>query len=375
MGNSERLIALDSFRGTAIAAMIVVNTVSAAEPDVYPALLHAAWNGCTLADLVFPSFLFIVGGAMAFSLAKYQSGAKPIQRAYWHVLRRAAILFLLGVLLNGFWQYDLGTIRILGVLQRISLTYLLAAMMVLHLSRKQQWGVAIAILVGYWLAMMWIPVPGYGAGVLTVDGNLDAYIDRMVIPTAHLYPYDGFHSEGDPEGVLSTLPAVVSVLAGYFTADWIRRQPVRSRTTVILVWVSILCFLISLVWDGVFPINKKLWTSSYVVYTTGWALALLALYYELIEVRRKRGWSKPLEVLGVNAIALFVASVLLITVLVNVGVVSGQKDLTLYDWIDDRFFASWAGNLNGSLLFAIATLLGWWAIAYLCYRQKWLLKI
>lgn len=375
-----RLTSLDVFRGITIAGMILVNMASIAEPNVYPPLLHANWHGWTPTDLVFPFFLFIVGVAMSFSLSKYTNDKKPTASVYWRILRRAAILFAIGLLLNGFWNkgiwtFDLGSIRIMGVLQRISLTYLLASLAVLKLPQKGQWILAGILLLGYWLVMMYVPVPGYGAGVLTREGNFAAYIDRLIIPKAHLYKGDGFNNLGDPEGLFSTLPAVVSVLAGYFTGDWIRRQSVKSRVTIGLVLFGIGCLIIGSAWGWVFPINKKLWTSSYVVFTTGWALLLLAACYELIEVRKVRRWDKPFEVMGLNAISIFVASVLLIKILVRTTIGAGDKAPSTYNWIYQNVFASWLGAVNGSLFFAIATVLLWLTVAYGMYRRSLFIKV
>lgn len=375
-----RLTSLDVFRGITIAGMILVNMASIAEPNVYPPLLHANWHGWTPTDLVFPFFLFIVGVAMSFSLSKYTNDKKPTASVYWRILRRAAILFAIGLLLNGFWNkgiwtFDLGSIRIMGVLQRISLTYLLASLAVLKLPQKGQWILAGILLLGYWLVMMYVPVPGHGAGVLTREGNFAAYIDRWIIPKAHLYKGDGFNNLGDPEGLFSTLPAVVSVLAGYFTGDWIRRQSVKSRVTIGLVLFGIGCLIIGSAWGWVFPINKKLWTSSYVVFTTGWALLLLAACYELIEVRKVRRWDKPFEVMGLNAISIFVASVLLIKILVRTTIGAGDKAPSTYNWIYQNVFASWFGAVNGSLFFAIATVLLWLTVAYGMYRRSLFIKV
>lgn len=369
-----RLTSLDVFRGITIAGMILVNMASLAGDNAYPPLLHADWHGCTPTDLIFPFFLFIVGVAMTFSFSKYTGDRKPPASVYWRIVRRAAILFGLGLLLNGFWQYDLSTIRFMGVLQRISLTYLLASVAVLNLPRKGQWILFGVLLIGYWLMMMYVPVPGYGAGVLTRDGNFGAYVDRLIIPSAHLYKGDGFKNLGDPEGLFSTIPAVVSVLAGYFAGQWLRDNPVKSRTSIGLVLFGIGCLIIGWLWGWEFPLNKKLWTSSYVVFTTGWALLLLAACYELIEVRRQR-WGKPFEVMGLNAIAIFVASVLLIKIVVKTKVGSGENAPSTYDWIYNNLFASWAGTFNGSLLLAIATVLLWLAIAYAMYRQRWFVKV
>lgn len=369
-----RLTSLDVFRGVTIAGMILVNMAGVAD-QVYPVLDHAHWNGCTPTDLVFPFFLFIVGVAIAFSLGKYTEGSRPSPNIYWRIGRRVCLLFALGLLLNGFFTYDFSTIRIMGVLQRISLAYLFAALIVLNIPRKGQWILAVLILIGYWLVMSYLPVPGYGAGILTREGNLGAYVDRLVVGTAHLYQPDSYNFMGDPEGLLSTLPAVVTVLSGYFTGEWIRKQPIHSRTSLGMLLVGIGCLVAGLMWGWTFPINKKLWTSSYVLFTTGWALLLLAACYELTEVRKLRRWGWPFEVMGLNAIFAFVASVLLIKILVKTHVGTGDKAPSTYTWIYEHFFASWAGALNGSLLFAIVMVLFWWMILYGMYRRSWFIKI
>lgn len=374
----KRLTSLDVFRGITITGMILVNMAGVAD-QVYPPLLHADWNGCTPTDLVFPFFLFIIGVAIAFSFSKYKENKLTLGLGHTvplgRILRRSAILFALGLLLNGFWNYNWSTIRIMGVLQRISLAYLLATLVILKLPRKGQWAIALLLLLGYWLAMSFIPVPGYGVGNLSRDGNLGAYLDRLIIGTAHLYKGDNFNSMGDPEGLFSTLPAVVSVLLGYFTGDWLRKQPVNSRTSMDLVLVGLSGLVIGEVWGFWFPINKKLWTSSYVVFTAGWALLLLAACYELIEVRGLRRWGKPFEIMGLNAIFAFVASVLMIKTLVKTHIGTGEKAPTTYTWIYEHVFVPWAGAMNGSLFFAMVTVLFWWVVLYGMYRQRWFVKI
>ncbi|MBD2179656.1 DUF1624 domain-containing protein [Planktothrix sp. FACHB-1355] len=366
-----RLISLDVFRGIAIAGMILVNMAGVAD-KVYPFLEHADWNGCTFADLVFPFFLFIVGVAMAFSLSKYTKTKHPTASVYRRIITRSLILFLLGLLLNGFWNYDLSNIRIMGVLQRISLAYLLAAIAILNLPRKAIWALILLILIGYWAAMIYIPVPDYGAGVLTREGNFGAYVDRLIIPAAHLYKGDNFNSMGDPEGLFSTLPAVATTLVGYLTGKWLRDEPITTRTSINLALIGIICLVLGWDWGFFFPINKKLWTSSYVLYSVGAAMLLLAACYELIEIRELRRWGKPFEVLGLNAIFIFVASVLAIKIMVKTHIGTGDNAPTTYNWIYEHLFG---GGMNGSLLFATVTLLFWLAIAYLMYWRRWFIKV
>ncbi|HBE20110.1 MAG TPA: DUF5009 domain-containing protein [Cyanobacteria bacterium UBA11149] len=374
MTKNNRLTSLDAFRGITMAGMILVNMAGVADA-VYPALSHADWNGCTLADLVFPFFLFIIGVAMAFSLKKYTEGNTATPTVYWRIFRRCGILFALGLFLNGFWTYDWSNIRIMGVLQRISVAYFLATIAVLNLPRKGQWILAASLLIGYWVAMLFIPVPDFGAGNLTREGNFGAYIDRIIIPTAHLYKGDNFKSMGDPEGLFSTIPAVVTVLLGYFTGEWLRQQPIKSRTSMDMVLWGLSGLVVGQIWDFWFPLNKKIWTSSYTLFTAGWALLLLAACFEIIEVRKRREWGKPFEIMGVNAIAIFVMSVLMIKLMVKTNIGSGENAPTTYNWIYEHIFASWAGAMNGSFLFAVVTLLLWWVVGYGMSRLGWFVKV
>lgn len=377
---SQRLASLDVFRGIAIASMILVNNPGSWN-HIYPLLKHAQWHGCTPTDLVFPFFLFIVGVAMAFSFAKYTPENRPNHTVYCRIIRRGLVLFSLGLLLTLFTMFldlwlkgipaDFSTMRIMGVLQRISLAYAIAAVVVLNFSRKWLWIFAGMLLLGYWGVMQLIPVPGYGAGNLSGEGNFAAYIDRIILGTQHLYKGGPF----DPEGLFSTIPAVVTVLAGYFTGAWLGKQQVKSSTSINLVIFGLVCLIIGRLWGFVFPLNKPLWTSSYVVYTAGWALLVLAVCYELVEVRGLKRLGLPLEVMGLNAIFLFIGSGLFARVLIKTTIGSGKNALATKTWIYKHLFSSWAGNMNGSLLFAIATILFWWLILYGMYRRRWFLKI
>ncbi|MFM7559809.1 acyltransferase family protein [Cylindrospermopsis raciborskii] len=374
-----RLISLDVFRGLTIAMMIIAN-MAGVVPDVYPFLSHAPWNGCTPTDLVFPFFLFIVGVAMSFSLSKYSLESKLNNLVYFNLCRRVVILFTLGLLLNGFWNqgvgsFDLQSLRLMGVLQRIGLAYLFASLIVLKLPEKTQWALAGILLIFYWLTMMYIPVPDYGAGMLTQEGNFGAFIDRLIIAKPHLYAGDGFNFRGDPEGLFSTIPAVVNVLFGYFAGQWMRKSTINSHTSMDLVLWGLCSLVVGMIWDGLFPINKKLWTSSYVLFSTGWGLVFLAACYDLIEVRKIKRWSKGFEIIGLNAIALFVASVLLIKVTVKLKIGEGDNAISVYNWIYRNLFASWVGNTNGSFLFALATLSLWYGLAFFMYRQRWFIKV
>ena len=403
-----RLKSLDVFRGIAIASMILVNNPGSWE-QVYPPLEHAEWHGCTPTDLVFPFFLFIVGCAMSFSLSKYTQTAKksgapksqlleteaqknadkkpascfllPASNIYWRIARRAAILFILGlllntssialdVLLNSAPVENLGKIRIMGVLQRIGLAYFISAIAILNLSPRNQKLLAVAVLLGYWGALTVFAVGGYTAGPLTPEGNLGGYVDRLILGSQHLYKGGPF----DPEGLLSTLPAVVTVLTGYFTGEWLRVQQIKTRTSLNLAIWGFRCVVIGRLWGFLFPLNKQLWTSSYVVFTAGWALLLLAACYETIEVRDWK-WGRPFEIMGVNAIFLFVASGIVARILLKTHIGTGANAATTYTWIYENWFVPWAGPLNGSLAFAVTAVLFWWLILYGMYRRGWQMRI
>ena len=379
-----RLVSVDVCRGIAIASMILVNNPGSWS-YIYPPLEHAKWHGCTPTDLIFPFFLFIVGVAMPFSFAKYARENtpenRPTRQVYLRIIRRGLVLFALGLFLTLFTFFldftlkgipiDLSKIRIMGVLQRISLTYVIAAFVVLQLSQRGLWIFSGILLLGYWVAMQLIPVPGFGAGNLSAEGNFAGYIDRMILGSQHLYQSGPF----DPEGLFSTIPALVTVLIGYFTGSWLQKQQVKTRTSVNLVIWGLGCLIIGILWGFVFPINKSLWTSSYVVYTAGWALLVLALCYEVVEVRGLKKWGFPWEVMGLNAIFLFVGSGVVGRILVKTSVGSGKDAVATKTWIYDNLFSAWAGNMNGSLLFAITNLLLWWLVLYFMYRRRWFLKI
>lgn len=360
---ADRLASLDAFRGFTIGGMILVNNPGT-WAAIYPPLAHAEWHGWTPTDLIFPFFLFIVGVAMAFSLparASRDSTAGVLARA----ARRSAVIFALGLLLNAFPRFDLAELRVAGVLQRIAVVYLAAAALYLATSRRTRAWITAALLVGYWALLTLVPVPGVGAPNLTPEGSFAAWLDRLLLPGTM------WQGTWDPEGLASTLPAIATALAGIFTGEWLRSGRERAEIAVGMFAAGWLAILAGLAWDLAFPINKNLWTSSYVLFTAGAALEGLALCYWLIDVRGRRAWAKPALVLGVNPLALYVLSSLGASTLAATAV----GDTSLKGWLFENLFAPWAPPRAASLAFAIAYLALWLAVGWWLWRRRIFIKV
>lgn len=331
-----------------MAAMVLVNNPGTWRA-VYAPLQHADWNGLTPTDVIFPFFLFIVGVAIALS--------RPTPG---RIVRRAAIIFTLGLVLNGLPSFDWATIRIPGVLQRIAVCYLVAAFLFLTTRLRTQALVTAALLLGYWVAMTLVPVPGHGAGDLGPEGNLAAWLDRAVLGP-HVLRLTRVY---DPEGILSTVPAVATTLLGVLTGQWLTNARARSVTVVGMVLAGAVACLVGVVWGLVFPVNKALWTSSYAMLTAGLALLVFAACYAAIELRGWRRWAAPFVVLGVNALLLFFLSTLVARVLTLIHVDGATLQRTIFD----RVFAPWASPIDASLAYAVAYVLAWWVVMWLLFR-------
>ena len=365
-----RLMSLDVFRGMTIAGMILVNNPGT-WAAIYPPLAHAEWHGWTHTDLIFPFFLFIAGVSMAFSFAaRERSGARK-NDLLRHTLRRAGIIFLIGFLLAITPYFNFGAVRIMGVLQRIALCYAVGGMIYLYASKKNRAIIIGAALVGYWAMMTFIPVPGYGAGNLTPEGNLAAYIDRALM-AGHLWK-----PMWDPEGLLSTIPAICTTLIGTFIGEWLMMKATWQNKVKVLAIGGLVAMVIGTALHELFPINKGLWTSSYVVFTAGYAMVVLAACYWLIDVKKWRAWSKPFLVFGMNAIMLFTASGWLSK---NMGIFRVQLPSGrmggVNAWIYQTIFVPLASDpRNSSLAFAVAYVLFWLAIAWWLYQKKIFVKV
>jgi predicted acyltransferase len=434
----QRLVSLDVFRGITIAAMILVNNPGTS--PVYWPLEHAEWHGLTPTDWIFPFFLFIVGAAIPISLGRNATVMERASRGkYTRIFTRAASIFLLGLAISvlPFFQfaasdapdllkllvwltfaaallflllrnflvagiliavgivgiigfniagynvvpYNFATMRVFGVLQRIAVCYFGTALIFLHTNWKQQLGIAVALLLGYWFLMNNIQVPG--CEITTINDkacNLAAYVDRLILGENHIWRFGKVY---DPEGILSTLPAIATTISGVLTGTWLIKNsatpgdtPGYSKVSAMFFFGAILLAL-GFIWNSYFPLNKSLWTSSYVVVTTGLALLALGCCYWLIDIKGYRKWSWPFAVFGVNALALFVFSGIFARMMsaVRVAFTDEGKGISAQKWLVDNFFLALFEPINASLAYAISFILFWLLLIWLLFRKKIYIKV
>lgn len=363
-----RLVSLDIFRGLTIAFMIIVNTPGSWE-YVYAPLRHAKWHGCAPTDLVFPFFLFIVGASTFYSLKKY--GNEFNSGSLFRILRRMLLIFAVGLFLGIFPRFirDYSTLRILGVLQRIALAYGIGAVICLTVRRDYLWIITAVILLGYWglLALFG------GADPFSLESNLATKVDLAVLGANHMYK--GFGIPFEPEGLLSTIPAVATVIIGYFTGEMISKSSAGGKTVVKLLLFGAASTGLGLLWGLFFPINKPLWTSSYVLYTSGLAMGLLSLVYLLADVLKFQKWGTFFLVFGTNALFAYLLAGIWTKTILYIKISSGTDQITLYQWIYQKICVPVAGNMNGSLLFAIFQVMIVWVVVLILYRKKIFIKL
>jgi len=369
---ATRLLSLDLFRGATIAAMILVNNAGNG-PDSYWPLKHAEWNGWTPTDLIFPFFLFIVGVAMAFSFNSRRERGESRGQLLRHVFWRGVILFALGLFLNGFpHQYSLSSWRVYGILQRIAICYVVAAVFALWAERRGWIVAVIGCLAGYWALIRYIPVPGFGVPAhdipfLDPDRNLAAWLDRQLL-AGHLY--DGTH---DPEGVLSTIPAIATTLLGLITGDWLRGTRTSKTKVAGIALLGLAGIGAGEFWNLWFPINKNLWTSSFVLLSAGLALLCLGLCYWMLDVKHWRGrWATIFLVFGMNPIAAYVFAEVISHSLYRFSTAAG---LSWQEVLYQSRFEPFASPANASLLYAIGYVLVCWVVMWVLYRKRVFLKI
>lgn len=363
---SARIVSLDVFRGLTIAAMILVNNPGSWS-NVYGPLRHAEWHGCMPADLVFPFFLFIVGAAVAISFGRKLETGVEQSFLLKKIIRRTLILFALGLFLNGIPFFELSTLRIPGVLQRIAVCYLVTAVIFLKSAWKGRLAWATGLLLVHWAVMEWIPVPGAGAGLYEKGSNLAAYIDGFLLE-GHMWSQTG---TWDPEGILGTVPAISTTLFGTLAGRLLTVNGTPRERTVRFLALGCAATLVGAVWHLRLPINKSLWTGSYSLFTAGLAFLCLGVTYWLVDVRGWKGWTQPARVLGRNAIASFVLAGIAARLLSLVHVAgAGGNTPTVKAWIYSNLFASWLGDPNGSLAYAITFIIAIYCCMLIPYRKR-----
>jgi len=369
---SSRLVSIDVMRGITVAFMIAVNNNGLNEA-AYRFMNHSPWNGFTATDLVFPTFLFIMGVSVVLAFSSARTQATPKSTLLLHIFRRFALLVFFGLIVNGFPYFHLGTLRIYGVLQRIAVCYLLASLLQLVTNRIAPRIVLLfASLAIYWVILRWIPVPGHGLPVrdfplLDRDINLVAYVDR------HIFPHRLFEGTRDPEGLLSDIPSFASTLIGMIAGWWLKGTQSNIAKLRALLVSGVILVASGLAWSYSFPINKKLWTSSYTLYAGGWSVLILAACYFAIEIKQWRGfWTFPWMVFGTNAITAYVISELLSTA---VSVFPFHNGSPFQPFVYTSFFQYIGNPAFGSLVYSILFSAFCWIPVWLLYRKRIFLKL
>jgi predicted acyltransferase len=389
---NQRFYSLDVFRGATVCLMILVNNPGTWS-NIFAPLEHAPWHGCTPTDLVFPFFLFAVGNAMAFVMPKLETAG---DRVFWKkVLKRTSLIFLIGLFLNWSpfvtWQSNelvfkswiwtdakgqIQGIRILGVLQRIALCYFFASVIVYYLKTRKAFYTGLVLLLLYWvICVVFNPTDPF-----SLTGWFGTNVDKAVLNIAHMYKGEGVPF--DPEGLMSTIPAIVQVIFGYIVGDYIQKKGKNFEMTTNLFVAGAVLVFTGFCWDMVFPINKKIWTSSYTIYTTGLAIMTIATLIYLIEFRNIKGlWSKFFDVFGKNPLFIFVLSGFLPRVLGLIRIPNGTdaeghaKFTSPFGWFYENICKTPFKLEVGSLIYAICMIIFYWAICYWLDKKKIYIKV
>ena len=367
-GAVGRLVSLDAFRGIVMAFMILVNTPGDGR-HVYWPLEHAEWHGWTPTDVVFPSFVWIVGLAMTLSLGRRLARGDSRSDLFRKAARRAAILFVMGVLVYVYPEFNFHTQRIFGVLQRIAICYLITAAIFLTTKLRGQIAWTVSLMAVYWLLMAFVPVPGYGAGRLDVEGNFAHYIDRIVLGS-HNYMWT---KTWDPEGIVSTLPAIATCLLGVIAGHMVASQRSLGERCLRMLGLGAILLAAGLICNIWLPINKKLWTDSFTLFMAGLDFVMFAGFLWFIDGRGWRRVVKPLVIMGSNAIVIYLASEFLDEGLGWVRWTGGK--VSLRGWIYGHVFAGLGGPFNASLIYAIAYVLVLFLFSWILYRRGWFVRV
>lgn len=367
----DRLVSLDVFRGITIAGMVLVNNPGSWSTIYWP-LAHAEWHGWTPTDLIFPFFLFIVGVAIPLAFGRRAENDGSRRDLYLKIVRRTLIIFALGIFLAGFPYFPFSTIRIPGVLQRIAVAYLFASVIFLNFRVRTQVVITITLLIIYWLIMTKLHAPGFATGDLSKEGSVASFIDRVVFGP-HIWRQGKVY---DPEGLLSTIPAIATTLIGVLTGQWLRIDKSQYEKVAGLFVAGAVCIAAGWAINPFFPINKSLWTSSYALFTGGMALEFLALCYWLIDIKKYRRWTKPFVVFGVNAIVLFVGSGIMARLMGLIKVTNHDgTQVSLHSWLYRNLFLTWLPPYRASLGFALVFILVWLGLMWILYSRRIFIRV
>jgi len=371
---SNRFLSLDVFRGLTICLMIIVNSPGTGA-DIYPYLSHADWFGFTLADLVFPSFLFAMGNAMSFSMRKFESADSSF---FWKkILKRSFLIFLFGYLMYWFpfvqqglegWEVKpFSETRIMGVLQRIALCYLFASILIYYLSQKAVVIFSVFALLGYWAILYLFGDPG---AVLDIAGNAGTKLDFAVLGEGHIYKSDKVPF--DPEGILSTLPAIVNVIVGYLAGVFVQQKGKTFEGIAKLLLAGFLICALALGWDLIFPISKKLWTSSFVLYTVGLNLSIMAVLIFAIEIKKIKFGVNFFDVFGKNPLFIYLFSELFF---ISLRHIPANAELDLFEWVSEKIFQNIFPGAFGALVTAIVFMLLCWSLGWWLHKKRIYIKV
>lgn len=365
-----RLASLDAFRGLTLALMILVDSPGN-HGAVFTLLSHAAWNGWTIADTIFPAFLFMVGVSIVFSLDRRKEAGSQ-QTIIRPILKRTAILFALGIFINIFPRFNFSTLRIPGVLQRIALCYFFVSLIVLKSGLRGRILWLIGLLGSYWLMMRFIPVPGVGAGVLEPGKNFAAWVDSHLLGR---YMWSYYGGKWDPEGIVSTVPAIATTLFGVLTAQWLKSSFSPGSKVMAMLAAGALIMISGLILGHWLPINKSLWTSTFSMFMAGMSVISLGLFYLLIDVAEFVQWSKPLIIMGMNAITVYILSIVFVHTLWNIDVqTSAREKISLHSYLF-RYFHTPFGPKTDSLLWGLFVVFCMYVVAWIMWRKRIFIKI
>ena len=378
---SPRLLSLDVFRGIAMAGMVLVNNPGDWS-HIYPPLDHSEWNGCTPTDLVFPFFLFMAGVSIVYAMEKRKEAVQDHSKLIWHAFKRMLNLLLINYGVHILFQFlkgdfnignILGEIRIPGVLPRIAVVYFICTVVYLKTTAKTRVWLFAGCLIGYYLIMTCIPVPGVGYANLNPATNLGAWLDRLVFGTKHLWTESRVW---DPEGILGTIPAIGTGLFGIRVGTWLKRKDEDAATKITWMFVyGVGAILMALAWNFFFPINKKLWTSSFVLYTGGMATVFLAALYWLIDVKGFKKATPFFVAFGINSITAYVLADIVPGVLGTIPTTFNGQRTNLYGYIYQTVFVPCFTPINASLAAGIALVFVIWLFMYPLYKRNIIIKV